>query len=179
MPGQLDFSLSSPLAAALLIGGSMPIVLYAFGHAPGMAARYALRFTLTIVLSLAIWLLVIILMPDARPAGIAEALVALMAIGGFGLLYLEAWALLSRGYTLGLLLTLLKADRPLTPDELAQRYRGGQSLSWIMQHRLEGLVRAGLVRRTGAMLVLTTPRGRVVAWLYKATIVVLGLGRTG
>jgi len=50
-----------------------------------------------------------------------------MALSGGMLIYLEFWGLMSRGYTLGILLTLLDAERPLTETEIASRYRAARA----------------------------------------------------
>jgi len=95
------------------------------------------------------------------------------------LFYLEVWGLLSRGYTIGVLLTLLNADHPLTETEISSQYRGGEGLDWVMRHRLGGLIAAGLVEQQGDRVALTCIRGRAVARLYEVSITVLGLRRTG
>ncbi len=101
-----------------------------------------------------------------------------MILAGALLVYLEAWALLSRGYTLGLLLTLFRGAGPMTDAALAASYRQGQGLGWIMRHRLGGLISTRLVRRQGDLIVLTLP-GAIIALLYRAAIAVLGLKVTG
>ena len=123
-----------------------------------------------------VWIALVAAVPGSRH--VPDLVVALMILGGASLFYLEAWALLSRGYTLGLLLTLHRATHPLRDSELAALYRGGAGLSWIMRHRLAGLISAGLVSIEGGQVVLSRT-GMFVATVGKYSIVVLGLRKTG
>ena len=179
MIGWIDFSLPPPILGALLVGGALPIYLAVIARVPSLSGRNALQFLCGILVMMVLWIGLVALWPGPRPLGFADLCTGLMILGAGSLFYLEVWGLLSRGYTLGLLLTLYRADRPLPEDELAQGYRGGSGLSWIMRHRLAGLVGAGLVRERGPMLTLTPARGVAVAWLYKASVSLLGLRRTG
>jgi hypothetical protein len=102
-----------------------------------------------------------------------------MALADSMLVYLEIWGLMSRGYTLGIILTLYNAGRLLSEAEVSRSYRGGEGLAWIMCHRVGGLMAAGLVAKRNEDLVLTPLRGRIVAHLYRISIFVLGVRRTG
>ncbi|HVS26501.1 MAG TPA: hypothetical protein VHE58_04290 [Burkholderiales bacterium] len=175
----LDFSLSPVMLYALIAGTALPLYLLIIVRLPIVAERNAVQFLIGILVMIAFWGGAFLLWPGAGKATFGDIVAALMILCGLGLFYLEAWALLSRGYTLGLLLTLLKADRPLTEGELAQRYRGGEGLSWIMQHRLSGLIAAGLIKNQEGVLTLTAFPGVMVAWLYKISIGAIGLQRTG
>jgi hypothetical protein len=177
--GGLDLSLAPSLLWALVVGCALPIYLAIVARLPPLAGRNALQFLCGLLVMMGLWVGLVALWPGARPLGVAELCAGLMILGAGSLFYLEIWGLLSRGYTLGLLLTLYRADRPLTEDELAQGYRGGGGLSWIMRHRLAGLVGAGFVREQGRVLSLTPAFGVAVAWLYKVSILALGLRRTG
>jgi hypothetical protein len=122
---------------------------------------------------------VIALLLPGMPAPTAgEFVTSLMILAGALLVYLEAWALLSRGYTLGLLLTLFRVKGPMTDAQLAASYWRGQGVGRIMRLRLGGLISARLVRRQGDRIVLT-PTGVIVGILYRAAIAVLGLKVTG
>ncbi|HKF10916.1 MAG TPA: hypothetical protein VKB89_19675 [Xanthobacteraceae bacterium] len=94
------------------------------------------------------------------------------------IIYLEIWALLSRGYTLGLLLTLFRGKAPMSDAQLAASYRQGEGVGWIMRHRLGGLLSARLVRRQGDCVVLTGA-GALIGILYRAAVATLGLKVTG
>jgi len=48
-----------------------------------------------------------------------------------------------------------------------------------MGHRLSGLIGAGLVQERDGMVTLTPALGVPMAWLYKLSLAVLGLKRTG
>jgi hypothetical protein len=176
--GTIDFTLAGPVLCAIIAALLLPAALLATTRLPGLRGRNATQFTVS---ALAIWLLwgvssLAALGGDRPLAGIASGAMILTVATLF---YLEIWALLSRGYTLGLLLTLLGAGRPLLEEELAGSYRGGGGLSWIMRHRVAGLVGARLVASDGDRIALTRWRGVPMAWCYKVSIAVLGLKRTG
>ncbi len=172
----LDFSISAPVLSALIIGFLQPVFLLVCTRIPPFAGHNAQQFLVSSIITFALWLSFIAFFNSAMIAD--DILVGLMILISAAIFYLEIWALLSRGYTLGLLLTLSTAKRPLTSAELAGHYRGGDSLSWIMQTRLGGLIGARLVRRTVDKVTLTFT-GTMIAWIYKICIVILGLRRTG
>ena len=75
-------------------------------------------------------------------------------------------------------MTLHRAAHPLRDSELAALYRGGAGLSWIMRHRMTGLVNTGLVSVEAGHVTLGR-FGTFVATLCKYSIIVLGLRKTG
>jgi hypothetical protein len=176
--GTIDFTLASPVLCAIVAALLLPAVLLAATRLSGLRGHNAAQFAGG---ALAIWLLWggSSLAALARSQSLADIASGAMILTVATLFYLEVWALLSRGYTLGLLLTLLGAGRPLREDELAREYRGGGGLSWIMRHRVAGLVATRLVASDGDRIALTRWRGLPVAWCYKISIAVLGLKRTG
>jgi hypothetical protein len=174
--GAVDFSISTPVLSALVIGILQPAYLWAATRIPALAGRNALQFALSSATTFVLWASALLVGGEVE--GI-DILVGAMILVAGAMVYLEIWALMSRGYTLGMLLTLLATERPLDERELARRYRGGDGLSWIMHHRVGGLIAAGLVRRDGDRLALASAAGLAVAWIYKICVTVLGLRRTG
>ena len=174
----LDFSLTPTVLYALAAGAALPMYLALIARLPRFAGRNALQFLLGCLVMVVLWI-GLVLWSGPRSPGRAEVCVGLMILAAEALFYLEVWSLLSRGYTLGLLVTLHRVHRPLDEEELARSYRGGSGLSWIMEHRVSGLIAAGLVREEGGMVVLTPVLGVAAARLYKFSISVLGLRRTG
>lgn len=175
----LDFSMPAPLAAAIVIALLQPLYLWLGGRITWLRARNALQFLFSAVGCTVLWIAVVALFPALWPRDYAEAVLSLMALVCGMLVYLEIWGLMSRGYTLGILLTLLNAGRPLTEAEIAARYRGGEGLDWIMRHRLGGMLAARVIVREDDRLVLTPVRGLLTARLYEISIKALGLNRTG
>jgi hypothetical protein len=175
--GHLDFAAGASVLISVLAAGLFPIVLAVLSRLPGLRDRNALQFLASSVAVVALW--GIALHAHGGPAATgAELATSFMILASALLVYLEAWAILSRGYTLGLLLTLFRGKRPMTDAELSASYRHGQGLGWIMRHRLGGLLSARLVRRQGDLVILTFP-GLVIARLYRAAIAFLGLKVTG
>jgi hypothetical protein len=174
----LDFTIPAAVAAAFAVSFTLPVALLLIARVPLLSGRNALQFLVSAVVTVVAWIIVLLSVPDARSTTVAEIIVGAMLLGAAFLVYLEIWGLLSRGYTLGLLITIRTAGRPLPAAELARRYRGGEGLEWIMRHRLAGLEAAGLVEREGPRLVLTR-LGRAVAWSYRTAVTLLGLKATG
>jgi len=167
------------LAAALAIAVLQPIYLWMAGRVPILKGRNALQFLFSGIACVGLWITAVLLFPVCSPRGYAEATISLMALASSVLVYLELWGLISRGYTIGILLTLLNSVEPLSEREIANQYRGGKGLDWIMEHRLAGMLAAGMVRRDADRLVLTRGRGAGVVKLYEIAIRTLGLQRTG
>lgn len=174
----IDFSISGPVLLALVLGLAMPGYLFVVARAPGLAGRNAFQFLVTFVAMILSWGTLVWLNPAGAGLDAAGAIISLGILGTAALFYLEVWALLSRGYTLGLLLTLFLSGKPLTENELAARYRGGDGLDWIMQHRLSGLAAAQLVTIENGVIALT-PSGTLIANLYRLSVSILGLRKTG
>src|SRR2546423_1236011 len=125
-----DLTMPGSLAAAFVISLGVPVYLVLLARMPRLAGRNALQFLAAVVIAAALWAAAVLLIPAARPDSRAEILVGAMVMGSFILLYLEIWALLSRGYTLGLVITIHHAGRPLSAGELTRHYRGGEGLEW-------------------------------------------------
>ncbi len=179
MIAPLDFSLTPAVLSALVAAAGLPLYLALAARVPGLAGRTATHFLIAWLAMVGIWGLGVARWPGPGRLSAPEVAVALMLLGAGSLAYLEAWGLLSRGYTLGLLLTLYRADRPLGEKDLADRYRGGEGLDWLIRHRLRGLKAAGLVREQDEVVILTPVLGVGVAWLYRLSIAFLGLRGTG
>jgi hypothetical protein len=171
--------LALPGFVALCLGAALifPGVLMVLARVPVLRARNAWQFALSVAV-LAIALGVVAWWWEGSTTGTGDVVVGLMLLGSGLLVELEVWALLSRGYTLGLLLTLLNAEERLDARRLAQAYRGGAGLGWIMEHRLAGLDAARLIRAEDGMVRLTAG-GYVVGVLYRMAVRVLGLARSG
>jgi hypothetical protein len=175
--GHLDFAAGAGVLSSLLTTVLFPAVLAVLARLPALRNRNALQFLASSVIVVALWAIAVHLAGGPTPS-VPELATSLMILASALLVYLEAWALLSRGYTLGLLLTLFRGICPMTDAELAASYRQGQGLGWIMRHRLGGLIATRLMRRQGDVIVLTLP-GAIIGMLYRAAIAVLGLKVTG
>jgi hypothetical protein len=175
----LEFTMPGAVTAAFAASIGLPLCLLVIARLPSLAGRNAVQFLVSVLIATAAWAGALMLVPAARPAGAVEIAIGAMVIGSAVLVYLEIWSLLSRGYTLALIVAIHRSGGPLTADELARRYRGGEGLEWIMRHRLAGLEAAGLVQRTGDQLVLTPRLGRAAAWSYRFAVALLGLRATG
>jgi hypothetical protein len=175
----LEFTMPGAMIAAFVVSAGLPLCLLILARVSWLTGRNAIQFLVSALIAIAAWASALLYIPAARPAGVGEIVVGAMVIGSAVLIYLEIWGLLSRGYTLGLVITIHQFGQPLPAAELARRYRQGEGLEWIMRHRLAGLEAAGLVRHNGENLVLTPQLGCAVAWSYRVAIALLGLKVTG
>jgi hypothetical protein len=173
----VDLALAPSLAAAMAVAALQPAYLLLLTRVDRLRGRNAWQFLLSAVATLAIWAGLLAAVPALRPAGAAEAALAAMGLAAGVLFYLNIWGLMSRGYTLGMLLTLHRAGRPLTATEIRHLYRGGEALEWIMRHRLGAMRAAGVIEGAADAPVLTSVRGVLVARLYLLCAACLGLAR--
>lgn len=174
-----DFGMPPALAVALANALLFPAWLLVLARLPGMQERNALQFLIAAIVTVAVSIVCLATSPHWHGMNAWDLIVALMALGSAFILYLQIWGLLSRGYTLGILITLLRAGRPLTAADVMAQYRGGDGLQWIMAHRLAGMTAAGVVRIENDRISLTPGKGMMVARLYRFAIGILGLRRTG
>ncbi len=175
----IDFAIPAPLLVALVLIFCLPIPLWFVTRVPSLHERNPQQFLYSVILTSFVWFLLVAFVPAFAPRGIEDWLVGGMALAGGALVYLEIWGLMSRGYTLSIMAALYEANGPLTPDEIARKYRGGDGLDWILRHRLSGLEASGMVSRDDDRIALQAPGGFFVARLYHLCILVLGLKRTG
>ena len=177
MTGHLDFTAGAAVVSALVAAALFPAVLALLARLSRLRARNALQFLATSVIVVVLWVIALCV-PGLRASSAAELATSFMMLACALIIYLEIWALLSRGYTLGLLLTLFRGKAPMSDAQLAASYRQGEGVGWIMRHRLGGLLSARLVRRQGDRVVLTGA-GALIGILYRAAVATLGLKVTG
>jgi hypothetical protein len=176
----IDLSWPPLLTAALFSAFLQPLFLFVLARLPGLVGHNAAQFVISAVLVLITFgASVIVSMPQPGAVFFPQLAIGLMALACGLILGLQAWGLLSRGYTIAILLTLLEASRPLTERDIINRYRKGEGLEWIMRHRMSGLVAAGLVTRNENNLALTPILGKFVSRFTRMMVIVLGLRRTG
>lgn len=177
----MQLAFPAHLAYPILASLAFPVTLYWAGAWwPSLRGNNARRFLAAAVLHTVVIALAGLALPvQARPAGSGEWAMAVMVWITFLLLYLEIWALLSRGYTLAMLLVLLEDGAAVAAQEIARRYRGGAGLDWIMQHRAGGMRAAGLISIDNEGRVGLTSLGVLVARLYSVTRRLLCLRATG
>lgn len=175
----MSFTLSPAIGVALLTGFLQPVILLFASRVPALKGKAALQFLIGALVSYGLWLSAIALFAKLRPQDLIEFVVGSMAVTGAALAYLEVWGLMSRGYTLAIMLTLLRAGKPLCASEVARAYRGGDGLDWIVRHRITGLETSWMVHRIDQRLVLTPFPGVLIAYLHRFSISILGLRKTG
>jgi hypothetical protein len=176
----MSFTFPSDLWYPTTISLAFPLILLLVTRLGSLRGRNAAQFLVATLIQVLAWFLGSLVLPHGfRPAQIIDWVLAAMILASALLIYLEIWALLSRGYTLSMATTLRRAGGLLPAEEIARSYRGGLGLEWIMRHRIGGLMAAGLVRRTDRYLVLTSPLGLLAVLAYKIAIAAFGLRKTG
>lgn len=179
MIGGLDFSIDIPTQITLVVCFLFPCNLLFFTKLPFLVARNAIQFLYAFIFHSLFWITSIVFLNFyLKNITFYSILYAFFLYAGSMLVYLEIWGLLSRGYTLGLLLTFYKARKAISIEELAQLYRGGEGLEWLMKHRFAGLEAANLIKIDNNYIILTF-RGKIIAYVYKISILFFGLRATG
>lgn len=177
MSEYIDFSISPAEFISFLSVLLFPIVLMLIARIKRFRNRNALQLFLTSLIVFFLWMLGIFF-TEVRPST-GEVIVSSMIFIITLLVYLELWALLSRGYTLGILLTLTKSPTPLSDRNLMQSYRSGEGLEWLVSHRFSSLFAAKLVIKRGNKVFLTSFMGNTVVYIYRLFIWIFSLKRTG
>jgi hypothetical protein len=85
------------------------------------------------------------------------------------------WSLLPWGFTLTLLTTLARDDRPLTLEQWMSTYMQGGSLAGFADNRLRLLIGSGMAALTEGE-VIVTPIGMATVRLVKFIRLATGLG---
>ena len=115
---------------------------------------------------------------DDLPFDLGDWITLLAATGFLFLGYMEAFSMLCRGFSLGILVEL--DQRPgQTIDQLISGYGNGAGVEGLMQKRLLSLQKLGLISVDGSKLSLNSGAGQLISqvtWIYKS---VLKLGRGG
>ena len=94
------------------------------------------------------------------PGSLRASAVCLYLAGCLG--YLELRSLLSRGYSLRILVDVFRGGGPVSCEELAVLYGNGLGLSGLLRRRLSTLARLHLVAFDGLHAGPLTPVGRAV-----------------
>lgn len=179
MNSQMSFDLSPALAVPIIMGLLIPAFLLIVTRISSLSGRNPIQFLIAVLIAYGLWVFTGVIISNVFPTCVLEGVAGFMAIAICALFYLEVWGLLSRGYTLGILLTLYKSSSAMTSAEIASAYRGGDGLDWIVYHRITGLEASGMLHRQDDRLVLTPFPGMCVAIIYKLSVKILGLRQTG
>ncbi len=172
----MDFRFPPELAWPLAVSLAFPLTLFVAARRRAWRERNDVRFFAAAVFQSALLVIgAFALAPEWRPRSAGDWLCGAMLWLAFMLFYLEVWGLMSRGYTLAMLIVLLRSPRPLSAAEIAREYRGGAGLGWIMEHRTRGLQAAGVIDKTPAGDVILTTSGAWIVHAYAAARAAFGL----
>lgn len=175
---QIDFSYDTSIVITLMACLCFPIILWLITRITVFKNRNAFQFFITTLILSVTWLSSLYITHFFSHFDITLFFTNIFILLSALLVYLEIWGILSRGYTLGLLLTFYKSQQPLTVVDLSNAYRNGQGLNWLIEHRLGGLIAANMIRKNENSIQLTK-KGSFVTWLYQLFIRFFGLRYTG
>ncbi len=99
-----------------------------------------------------------------NPAAILSGLLLLLSILIF---ILGLWGLLTRGYSVALLVTLYSLGGKATITELEKKYSGGRGLKWLTTKRLNGLSNAKMIKIEKCKITIRKPLGLLLIKIYK------------
>jgi len=154
VPG-LSFEISIPVLAALIAGGLIPLYLILFAGVSPLR-RADIRMTAAGVTAVVVWAGALSLAsPGLQGHAGADLAAGLLILGCAFMGFMMLWGLLTRGFTLSLLVALAKAERPMSMVELADGYGGGQGASFFADKRITGLRQLGFIREAGDQVRLT------------------------
>lgn len=153
-----------PLAilAALVAALVLPLVLLGLSHGPWRVAPLGRRFHVAALLVLAGWGTTMLLHWATLSA--VDLFAAFCLLAGALLAEFTLWTLVCWGFSITLLLELVRADRPLDRDAWIAAYTGGGTIEQFTHDRLGVLLHHGMARVDDGLL-SPTPRGLVTARL--------------
>ncbi|TQF29566.1 hypothetical protein [Bradyrhizobium sp. UNPA324] len=159
-------------AAAIGLSIALPLLLLGYARiaATGGSGR---RFRLGCVSVVTLYAIACIALPGERH--LDDVLGGIFLLATAMMLCYVLFSLLAWGFTLTLLTSLVKAERPLTLEQWAVAYMQGGDLGTFTHNRLKLLVGAGMVITADGRLT-PTPRGVAVARLVKLVRLSTGLG---
>lgn len=146
------------LAAAVLL----PVVLLALSHPPLRIPPVGRRFKAAALITVAGWGVALVLAPD-RPS-VSDLAASLCLLIGALLAEFTLWTLVCWGFSIALLLELVRAEQPLDCDAWVSAYTGGGTIMQFTQDRLGVLLSHGMATNEDGIL-HPTRRGRLTARL--------------
>jgi len=140
---------------AILLSVAAPFILLMSRWLPLGVAQ---RFGITAIAVIAAYVLVCLRGPfiEARIVPIVTGAALIVA----GLVFvLGIWGVLTRGYSVALLITLERLGGPARVEMLERSYSAGRGLRWLTEKRLNGLKAAHVVEVSGDQVIITRPIG--------------------
>jgi len=142
-----------------------------------IAKEASRRFLLACIATLAIYGIILALLVGPT-ISIQQAVLGVGAIGVSPIVTLGLWGVLTRGYSLSLLLTLLELNGTGTRFDIERSYSGGRGLRWLMRKRLLSLERthAITIRKDAVWL---RSEGKALLSIYRAGLKMFSLKQFG
>lgn len=158
---------------AICLSMALPLLLFVYAQACSIRSAGS-RFRISCVTSVMLFLIACITVPGERH--VDDVVGGTLLLATAMLLIYVIWSLLAWGFTLTLLTTLARSERPLTEADLAAAYAKGGDLGTLAHNRLKLLLRSGLVVADDGK-VIATPIGMMIARF--AIIMRLAMGLDG
>src|SRR5437764_6602360 len=114
----VDFVPTLPAALSLAACALLPVLLLALSHGPLRVAAPGRRFVRAAALMWAAWAAAM----TATAPGAVDLVTGVLLLATATLAAFTLWTLVAWGFTLSMLLALVRAGRPLTAEEWALAY---------------------------------------------------------
>ena len=155
----MNFSLSLPVAAAIVAAAILPLLLALMGHGPKIFRVPGRRFVVAAGVVVIGWSLATFSLGCRLPDFVAGGLILLGAL----LAEFTLWTLVAWGFTLTMLTTIADENEPISLDDWIRAYTGGRDVEAFAEDRLGVLFRLKMAKRHEGFVVSTPGRGANMA----------------
>ena len=145
---------------ALALGILFPIIL--------LLSKYSkLDVSRRYVTSAAMVIFFYALLCLAKPSNYLINFSGLLLLLSILIFFLGLWGVLTRGYSVAILVSLYNVGGKATTTELEKNYSGGRGLEWLTAKRLNGLSVAKIIKIEKDQITIRKPLGPLLIKLYK------------
>jgi len=165
---------STEIVIAILCSLAAPVSLFA---SQWLISNVSSRFFFSAAVTLGCYVTALVfagsysLSPRQIVAGFAFIVAVLIFELGF-------WGVLTRGYTVAILLALQQTGDNAPIEQVQSHYAGGRGLGWFMEKRLKGLRAAGVTKENDERIYVT-PFGVLVLLVYRSFMTCFRLSQFG
>jgi hypothetical protein len=145
---------------AMLLGIAAPFVLLI---SRWLLSDVAKRFGVTAIVVIAAYILICLCAPLTEPRIVPIVTGGALIVSAL-VFVLGVWGVLTRGYSVALLITLERSPGPMSVGDLEAGYSGGRGLRWLADKRLSGLKAARAVDIVDGDVRITRQFGAFLLW---------------
>lgn len=145
---------------ALALGIFFPIILLVSKYSKLNVSRRYITSAIVVVLLYALLCLAI-------PSNYLIDFSGLLLLLSILIFFLGVWGLLTRGYSVAILIALHSVGGKATTIELEKNYSGGRGLRWLTAKRLDGLTVSKTIKIEKNQITIRKPLGLLLIKLNK------------